>query len=126
MNCDVIFKEIDLVENITNSLYENLLNMNSKEFYSNIGCLEFAKIISTLHQDSEYYIKNDMHNCAILVEGILYDINGIIYDSNNYHKASLEELKYLNNIFKPFHIAENVLIKIFKEELEKFSHKKGR
>ena len=67
-------------------------------YFTHGGCYELYKIVKHYYQECECMVPNSLTHCAIGYQGKLYDATGEI-DGNNYHKATLEDIEYMERSF---------------------------
>ena len=60
------------------------------------------------YSDGIIYVKYDMTHCAIMINNMLYDANGIVDDQDNYHQASIEEIETYKRLCNPQYRCLNI------------------
>lgn len=95
---NAVCRFIKLIEDITNEDYDYYLGyILSKIYFKNGGCYELVKTLAYFLPTSEIWLSNDFKHCVIKYKGILYDIDGIIENNNDYHKADEDDMTFLND-----------------------------
>ena len=85
---------IKFINELMDDEFSACIDFFSAEFYfTNGGCLEFAKILNHYLVGSEFVISKDFGHFAILFNGNIYDAKGLVKDKENYSVISLDNLK---------------------------------
>ena len=93
-----ICRFIDFIEGLTDDEYNNVLeNIPSKLYFRSGGCYELIKTLKYFLPEGQIYVSNDFDHCAFYYKGVLYDIDGIKEDINEFHVATPIDLDYLND-----------------------------
>lgn len=71
----------------------------AKFYFTNGGCLEFAKILNHYLVGSQFVISKDFGHFAVLFNDNIYDANGIVKDRENYSVISLDNLKNIEYFY---------------------------
>lgn len=76
-------------------------------------CYEFVKIMQNKFVGSKMYLRFDSNHCAVLIDDILYDVEGVVKNKEDYHEANQKEIDYMEvnagRDYKVLHISENFL-----------------
>lgn len=64
-------KPADFIENLRKT------DPYIKTIFMNGGCYKFAVFLKTIWSDSQFVINTDKDHVGLLIEGVVYDINGV-------------------------------------------------
>ena len=92
----VLFK----IANINLKL-ENYFNCNIYDMFLNEYCLEYFFILKELYPKGKMVIEKNKDHCAILIDGVVYDVSGI-NDKNLFYIADLNDMNYVYSFYKKF------------------------
>lgn len=68
-------------------------------YFTHGGCYEFYKIMHYYFPNSICMINYASDHCAVSYNNIIYDANGICEDKENFHIATREDIKYMQDKF---------------------------
>ena len=69
-------------------MYSDIFNTSGEEMLKNGGCYEFVKIMQNKFVGSKMYLRFDSNHCAVLIDDILYDVEGVVKNKEDYHEAN--------------------------------------
>lgn len=75
------------------------MNLSAEYYFMHGGCYELYKVLKHYFKDAICMISNDLDHCATLYLGNIYDATGEREDYAYFHKASLEEIEYMERSF---------------------------
>ena len=88
---------IEFISDLTFEEYGYKFNCYpSSYFFKCGGCYELVRVIMHFLPDTQIWLSNDFEHCVFNYRGILYDIDGIIDNIEDYHKATDEDMNYLS------------------------------
>ena len=67
----------------------------AKDNFTNGYCYEYSIILKRFYYDGLIVMQNDKMHSAILINNTIYDVNGIRYDTNNFHVANGTDFEYI-------------------------------
>ena len=110
---DSVIDYINQVKKTVDDMYSDIFNTSGEEMLKNGGCYEFVKIMQNKFVGSKMYLRFDSNHCAVLIDDILYDVEGVVKNKEDYHEANQKEIDYMEvnagRDYKVLHISENFL-----------------
>ncbi len=104
------FMDIMNVINIINETYESYYEKNRDyrsfpsaiKTFSSGYCFEYFILLKRFFPNAILMMQNDKMHCAALIDGDIYDVNGIRYDTFNFHVATGCDYEYIYKMFAMF------------------------
>jgi hypothetical protein len=62
-----------------------------RDIYTMGGCYKFVALLQYVFGRGEPYMNADGNHCACYIDGLLYDIDGLITDTTGWHKFQRED-----------------------------------
>lgn len=62
-----------------------------RDIYTMGGCYKFVVLLQYVFGRGEPYMNADGNHCACCIDGLLYDIDGLITDTTGWHKFQRED-----------------------------------
>lgn len=92
---DVIITIIETYEDLYEEhQYAHLYNTAELTF-NNGYCFEFHNMLKRFYPNATLMMKNDKMCCATLINGEIYDVNGLREDKENFHEATGVDMEYI-------------------------------
>ncbi len=121
-------KTLKIIERIKNDMEDVILENDLKYLSGDITTLlrvysaDFCAILSSFFPGSTIMIDKSYRNCAVLINGFIYDATGVRKDVNNFHVANREDIGFIQKSFNQ--LSDEVIGKLM-EKLEDKSMNKG-
>ncbi len=115
----ILKKILEVIEIIKNNMEDVILENNLKYLQGDITTLfmvynaDFGAILSSFFPGSTIMIDKNYRNCAVLINGAIYDVSGIRKDVNNFHVANNEEIGFIQKSFNQ--LSEDVIGKLMEK-----------
>lgn len=112
-------KILDVIEKIKKSMEDIIIDNNLKYLGDNTTNIflaysaDFSAILSSFFPGSTIMIDKNYRNCAVLINGTIYDSTGIRNDVNNFHVASSEEIGFIQKSF--YQLSDEVMGKLMEK-----------
>ena len=108
-----------MIEMIKESMQEIMKENNLTEFFGfsmedlfKVYSSDFCEILLYYFPGSNIMIKNNYLECAVLIDDLVYDSNGVA-NKLEYTKASLEDIRFISRSFK--HLSSFVFEKLMQK-----------
>ena len=89
-----ILNFIDFINDLVNDEFDYFLDCDSKYYFTNGGCLEFAKILNHYYKNGEMVINKEYNHIALKIDNKIYDAYGIV-TWTDYELIKEEDIKML-------------------------------
>lgn len=114
---------IKMIETIKESMQEIIEENNLTEFFGfsmedlfKVYSSDLCEILLYYFPGSNIMIKNNYLECAVLIDDLVYDSNGVA-NKLEYTKASLEDIRFISRSFK--HLSSFVFEKLMQKVNDK-------
>lgn len=68
-----------------------------RQIYTQGGCYQFFLVLSSIDNNAECYINTDKNHIVTRIGGSFYDIDGVADSTENYQKASINDIRIAKN-----------------------------
>jgi len=122
-------KTLKVIERIKNDMDDVILENDLKYLNGDITTLfrvysaDFCAILSSFFPGATIMVDKSYRNCAVLINGFIYDATGVRKDVNNFHVANSEEIGFIQKSFNQ--LSDDVIGKLM-EKLEDKMVNKGK
>ena len=99
---------INFIIDLANDELYDFLDGNSRLYFLQGGCYEFAKILKELVNNSQIMIDEANGHCGVLYFGNIYDASGKVNGKYKFVRAKEEDINYMEDRFG---IPEKIYIK---------------
>lgn len=94
------------IENIIKIINESYNEIDHKEklsytyidaelTFKNGYCYEYYLLLKRFYPTAKLMMQNDKMHCAALIDGVIYDVSGVVFNQEDFHEATGCDLEYI-------------------------------